>query len=106
MSHFLRMSTYRYSNKCTVVRNQVLTAACTTMTVCWDVASCSLVANELMRLIALTMEAVGTSETSVNFYSHYTAHPRRQSSSNVLPVTENNALLEGSVDCISQQTLP
>jgi hypothetical protein len=35
------------------------------MTVFWDVSSCSLV--ETDRIIVLIMEAVGTSETSVNF---------------------------------------
>jgi hypothetical protein len=36
------------------------------ITVFWDVAPCSLV--ETDRLIALMMEAVSTSETSINFY--------------------------------------
>jgi hypothetical protein len=42
------------------VRFQLLTASSIKMTVFWDVAPCN--------LVALIMEAVGTSETSVNFY--------------------------------------
>jgi hypothetical protein len=44
------------------------------MIVFWDVVSCSLVevpkvlAASIIRAIALLMEAVSTSETSVNFY--------------------------------------
>jgi hypothetical protein len=51
------------------MRFQVLTAASMKMTVSWDVASCRLV--EVYRCfmaIALMMEVVSISETSINFY--------------------------------------
>jgi hypothetical protein len=56
-----------------VVRFQALTAMSLKMTVFWDIASCSLVEvywrfRGSHCLIALIMEAVSTSETSVNFY--------------------------------------
>jgi hypothetical protein len=50
---------YQYES----VRFQVLTAAHMKMTAFWDIVPCSLVEE-----IALMMEAVCTSETSVNFY--------------------------------------
>jgi hypothetical protein len=47
----------------------VLPAASMKVTVFWDVAPCSLVEiDRCFRGIALMMEAVSTSETSVNFY--------------------------------------
>jgi hypothetical protein len=42
-------------------------AASMKMTAFWDIEPCSLVEVD-RRFIALTMEAVNTSETSVNFY--------------------------------------
>jgi hypothetical protein len=48
------------------MRLEVLTAVSMNVTVLWDTTPCRLV--EIYQLIALIMEAVGTSETSVNLY--------------------------------------
>jgi hypothetical protein len=55
--------------KYVVVIFQVLTAANMKMTVCWDVALCSLVETDrrFRGAIALMMEAVSKTETLVNF---------------------------------------
>jgi hypothetical protein len=53
--------------KCRVAGFEVLTAARNKMAVFWIVAPCSLV-EVYQRLIALMMEAAGTSETLVNSY--------------------------------------
>jgi hypothetical protein len=53
------------------VRFQVLTALSLKMTVSWDVALCS--------LVALMMQAVSISETSLNLPDYTMQHPTRQS---------------------------
>jgi hypothetical protein len=52
------------------VRYQVIVAASMKMAVFWDVAPCRLVldSSTIRVIIALIMEAAGTTETSVNFY--------------------------------------
>jgi hypothetical protein len=59
--HKLNGAIILMKNNRTVLRLQVLTAASMKVTVFWDIAPYSL-------MIALMMEAVSTSETSVNLY--------------------------------------
>jgi hypothetical protein len=68
-----RIDKHKLLKKYYQVRFQVLTATSTKMTVFWDVVQCSLVETyrrfgNAYSSITLKIEAVSTSETSVNFY--------------------------------------